>query len=280
MMKVLAGIVLFNPDINRLKENIDAIYCQVDTVVLVNNGSENFDKIQMLVKEYEGVRSIDNKRNLGIATALKRMMDFAIREQYDWVLTLDQDSVCQPGLIEKYSHYVDIEKIGILTCNIIDRNFSVDSGFREGQEYREIKQCITSASLVSVAAYKLTDGFDEKLFIDSVDFDICITMRKHGFKIVKVNFNGILHEVGCGKNVKLLFKSYVSYNHSPFRQYYMARNQKYLLKKFPDQFSKCKEWLREFRTELIIVLYEKDKIKKLRRRWKGIRDANKLLEQR
>jgi eps11N len=279
-MKVLAGIVLFNPDIDRLKENIDAIYCQVNTVVLVNNGSENFDKVQILAGEYKGIRFIDNKRNLGIATALKQMMDFAIQEQYDWVLTLDQDSVCQPGLIEKYSYYVGMEKVGILTCNIVDRNFSVDSGFKEDEEYREIKQCITSASLVSVAAYRLTDGFDEKLFIDSVDFDICINMRKHGFKIIKVNFNGILHEVGHGKNVKLLFKNYVSYNHSPFRQYYMARNQRYLVKKYPDQFSKGKEWLRELRIELIIVLYEKDKMKKLRKRWKGIRDVNKLLEQR
>lgn len=277
-MRVLAGIVLFNPDIDRLKENIDAIYCQVDSVVLVNNGSINFDKVQVFAEGYEGIRYIDNKKNLGIATALKRMMDFAIQEQYDWVLTLDQDSVCQPGLIEKYLHYVGIEKVGILTCNIVDRNFSVDSGFKENQEYREIKQCITSASLVSVAAYRQTDGFDEKMFIDSVDFDICINMRKHGFKIIKVNFNGILHEVGHGENVKLFFKDYISYNHSPIRQYYMARNQRYLVKKYPDQFSRSKEWIRELRIELIIVLYEKNKIKKIRSRWKGIRDANKLLE--
>lgn len=33
-MKVLAGIVLYNPEIGRLQENIDAMYQQVDTVLL------------------------------------------------------------------------------------------------------------------------------------------------------------------------------------------------------------------------------------------------------
>lgn len=40
-MRVLAGIVLYNPEIGRLQENIDAIYQQVDTVLLIENGSSN-----------------------------------------------------------------------------------------------------------------------------------------------------------------------------------------------------------------------------------------------
>ena len=279
-MKVLAGIVLFNPDIKRLKENIDAIYEQVDSVLLVNNGSDNIDTIRDMIVVYSKIAVLDNGSNLGIATALKKIMDYAVEGGYDWVLTLDQDSVCQPGLINAYSKYYGLDNVGILTCNIVDRNFSVASGFTEGQEYREVLQCITSASLIKVVAYCQTDGFDEKLFIDSVDFDICINMRIHGFKIYKINYNGILHEVGHGRNVKLLFKDYISYNHSPFRQYYMARNHKYLVMKYPDQFSGSKEWIREIRSEAIILLYEEEKIKKLRSRWKGLLDAKKLLAQR
>ena len=36
-----AGIVLFNPSIQRLKENLDAITVQVDFTVLIDNGSNN-----------------------------------------------------------------------------------------------------------------------------------------------------------------------------------------------------------------------------------------------
>lgn len=279
-MKVLAGIVMFNPDIKRLKENIDGIYEQVDLVLLVNNGSDNFGAIKDMIKAYGKIIVLDNGSNLGIATALKRIMSYAMEWGYDWVLTLDQDSVCQPRLIDAYSKYCELPNVGILTCNIVDRNFTVSSGFTEGQDYREVSQCITSASLVKTAAYRQTDGFDEKLFIDSVDFDICINMRIHGFKIYKINYNGILHEVGHGRNIRLLFKDYISYNHSPFRQYYMARNHKYLVMKYPEQFSKVKEWIREIRSEVIILLYEKNKYKKLKSRWEGLRDAKQLLIQR
>ena len=229
-MRFLAGIVLYNPDINRLKDNIDAIYTQVEAVLFINNGSKNLDEVKSLLDAYPNMVTIDNGENLGIATALKEIMEYGIQNAYDWVLTLDQDSVCQPGLIQTYADLCGLDKAGILTCNIVDRNFSVPNGFKPEEKYREVQQCITSASLISTKAYLQTDGFDEKLFIDSVDFDICINMRMHGFKIYKINFDGILHEVGHGRNVKLLLKDYVSYNHSPFRQYYMARNHKYLVK--------------------------------------------------
>lgn len=280
MMKLMAGIVLFNPEIERLKENIDAIYNQVNLVLLVNNGSDNLDKVEELAKKYDSIVIQDNGSNLGIATALKEIMDYAIVKEYDWVLTLDQDSVCQAELVKNYIKYCGVDKVGILTCNIVDRNFASDSGFSENLEYREVSQCITSGSLLNVEAYCHTDGFDEKLFIDSVDFDICINMRLHGFKIIKINYDGILHEVGHGKNVILLFKKYIAYNHSPLRQYYMARNHKYLVMKYPDQFSRAKETIREIRAEFIILFYEKDNMKKLKSRWKGLREAKNLLSQR
>ncbi len=41
-----AGIVgFFNPDIGRLKENIDAILPQVSESVIVDNGSANVDEV-------------------------------------------------------------------------------------------------------------------------------------------------------------------------------------------------------------------------------------------
>ena len=102
-MKILAGIVLFNPNIDRLKENIDAIYEQVSSIVLFNNGSNNLIEINNVISHYERIIFLNSKINKGIAFALKSIMDLAIKEEYDWVLTLDQDSVCMSGLINAYS---------------------------------------------------------------------------------------------------------------------------------------------------------------------------------
>ena len=45
---VYAGIVTYNPKIERLIENINSIYPQVDKVIVYDNGSENIEDIKLL----------------------------------------------------------------------------------------------------------------------------------------------------------------------------------------------------------------------------------------
>lgn len=46
-MHTFAGIVLFNPEIERLKENLQAIVPQVVEVVLIDNCSQNIAEIKI-----------------------------------------------------------------------------------------------------------------------------------------------------------------------------------------------------------------------------------------
>ena len=52
-MMIIAGIVLYNPDISRLKENISAIRPQVDKVVLIENGSSDLTYLDSLSHDLE-----------------------------------------------------------------------------------------------------------------------------------------------------------------------------------------------------------------------------------
>lgn len=273
-MRIIAGIVLYNPDLSRLEENINTILPQVDRVVLVDNFSLNHKAIFEKYNKNQKLDFIWNDKNFGIAKALNQIMDFAYKKGYEWVLTLDQDSVCEKELVQVYEKYCSLQNAGIITCNIIDRNFSIKKN--DNREYHTVKYCISSASFMNVKAFRKTNGFDEKLFIDGVDFDICIQIRKAGFFIYKVNYNGVLHEVGHGKNVKIFGKTYQAYNHSPIRQYYMARNSFYLLKKYKDEYTMFQTIKTEIRFWLTIILYEKDKIKKIKARVNGILDSRKM----
>ena len=98
---ILAGITLFNPDVARLEENISSIYGQVDRVICVDNGSDNIKSIEdCVLKNWKNITIIKNGKNEGIAKALNQMFEFAIEQQYEYVLTLDQDSVCPDNIIE------------------------------------------------------------------------------------------------------------------------------------------------------------------------------------
>jgi rhamnosyltransferase len=273
-LKTLASVVLYNPDIGRLSENVSAVIEQVDHVLFVDNGSLNLALVHEVFDGDSRITFVENNKNLGIAAALSVAMENAIRFGFEWVLALDQDSVCRPGLVDEYLKYAGLKDVGILTCVIVDRNFQtpiVSPASLAGPQ--DVNQCITSGSFTSVAAYQKTDGYDSSLFIDAVDFDLCINMRRHGYRIVRIPFEGLLHEVGHGRNVKLLGKGYVVYNHGPVRHYYMARNHMILLKKYPGEYSTWLEILREVRAEILVLLYEGDKFAKLKSRWRGLRDV-------
>lgn len=276
-MKTLASIILFNPTISRLEENVNSIINQVDAVLLIDNNSVNSEKLNDFVLKYgTKLHQVVNSQNMGIAYALNQAFKYAIDNSYDWVLTLDQDTVCYPNLVKSYLGCLKLNKVGILTSIIKDRNFSIGNTQSFSDSYRKIKQCITAGSFCSVKAYQETDGFNNELFIDAVDFDYCANLGMHGFNIYQLNFIGILQEVGHGRNVHLLNREYITYNHSPFRQYYMARNHFYLAKKYPHSYPLRKEFFHEMRNWLLIMLFEKNRYKKIKARLKGVHDSSKL----
>lgn len=61
-MSYIAGIVLFNPEIDRLVDNIEAIYKQVDKLLLVDNDSKNIEVIERMVANYANCILIKNKK--------------------------------------------------------------------------------------------------------------------------------------------------------------------------------------------------------------------------
>lgn len=58
---ICAGIVLFNPDINRLRKNIKAINGQVKKVYLYDNNSKNILQIEKLVQGENNLYLIEEK---------------------------------------------------------------------------------------------------------------------------------------------------------------------------------------------------------------------------
>ena len=102
-MDISAGIILFNPDMNRLKENINAVIVQCTHIYLVDNGSSNIDEVIELLKRYNQpqVSIIRNTVNQGIARALNQLTAAAQSDGFEWILTLDQDSIAPDNIINE-----------------------------------------------------------------------------------------------------------------------------------------------------------------------------------
>lgn len=278
--KTIAGIVLYNPDRIRLEQNIKAIVGQVDEVVLYNNGIKKDINISRILEKFDNVYIIGDGKNIGIAAALNKLVQYAEKHGAEWILTLDQDSVCKSNLVEKYEKYVKNENIGLITCTITDRNFNYNLDENETENEKYIDNCITSGSYTNLKAWKDIGYFDEKMFIDSVDTDFCYRLRINGWKILQISYLGLLHEVGENTSRKrLLGKDFVVFNHSAFRCYYIVRNQIYFARKHEKTLGKKKS-LRLMRTSwtriFVYLIYEKDKWNKLKAWVCGLIDGYRM----
>ena len=267
-MKILAGIVLYNPDPQRLVENISAIKEQVDCVAVFDNGGGE----AAIACKNEVVVLSEGGKNIGIASALNKLCEYALDNGYDWVLTLDQDSVCPDNIISEYrKHIGDDEKLALLCPRVNDRNIGMEQE-ENLLDTQYVEFCITSASLVNVDVWQKMGGgsFMDDLFIDLVDFDYCWTVLEHGYKILQVNSVVLYHELGHSRKVKLFGKEEAVFNHPPIRSYYMSRSNVIVGRKHK-RLNQCVRW--QAKRTLLINLYERNRWAKDKMIIKGLIDG-------
>ena len=245
IIKTAAGIVTYNPVISRLKNNISAISEQVSRVYCFDNGSANLSEIKDLCSCYDNVTVIENGKNSGIAEGLNRIIREVRKNNIDWLLTLDQDSVCPDGMIETMLKCSDKADVAAICPTIIDRRRPPEVLKEEGID--ETDFCITSGCLVNIAESEKIGDFDSWLFIGQVDDEFCHRIIISGKKIIRVNSLILDHELGdltpsrfkklyllLGERLHSSKLKALSYKRkvSPIRVYYSTRNMVYLSRKY------------------------------------------------
>ena len=270
-MKILAGIVTFNPDIKRLSENIAAVSAQVDQVIIVDNHSTNLEEF----KRFDNVEIISLDENKGIAFALNEIGSYAIKNNYDWFLTLDQDSVVCDGMIAEYRRYFDLPQVGILSCDFQDVNDAVNNE-RYEIPYQEIQLCITSGALMNTYCFEHSSKFDEKMFIDLVDYEINLQYQKLLYKMYKISFVGFKHEIGERGHRKIFGRDIYFNNHSAIRRYYFSRNSIYLIRKYGWNNITKGLFIANNGHAIKVILFEKQKWKKTFLYIKGLLDGRRM----
>ncbi|UYT84616.1 glycosyltransferase family 2 protein [Priestia megaterium] len=283
-----AGIVLYNPDLVRLEENINAIIDQVNQLILVDNSSSNFNDIEERYASIEKIKIISNSNNYGIAKALNQVCEYAINQNHEWALLLDQDSIVAPNIISEYQKRISLKEVALLTPYIIDINKM------QLKEYlslnlpamSDVKWAITSGSFIKLSVWNRVNAFDEDFFIDGVDIDYSIRLNICGYKQFRINTTYLLQEVGRAEPTWLKrphkdnsgnwsFKRYYRTNHSIFRQYYLARNNIIIARKYRLYNPIFIGLLKAFIISLPKPIFEKDKLKVLKAIIKGFYDGFK-----
>jgi rhamnosyltransferase len=271
--KLCAIMVTYNPDA-ALERNIRAMLPQVDKLIIVDNGSALPIRAHIeTIASSCAVQVIWNKENLGLATALNIGIRSAfVSDNFAWIATFDQDSRVAAGfrdaMLQAYLACPYRQSVGIIGPHHVELTENSTAGLSHHEEhdrFREITAVMQSGTFLSTEALRSCGLFDDSFFIDYVDFELCLRIRKNGLRIIEAPNATIVHRLGNPSRHNRFGRTFTVCNHSALRRYYAARNRfriyfRYL---FSDFAWICHDiWL--WSKELIkLVLFEEDRAKKL-----------------
>lgn len=271
-MKLAGAVIWYNPTNQDIK-NINSYLNSIDKLYIIDNSEEkdNKNKIPKTTK----IEYIFQNENFGIAKALNIVCEKAIKENYKFILTMDQDSSFNDNDLDKMKEIAfnqDLKKVGIISP-WHKTKLKIEKPTKEIDYPLDV---MTSGNILNLEIYKKIGGFKDFLFIDGVDIEYCLNLKKNGFKVMRINSVEMKHDLGNIFYRKFLKKEFMCDNHNYLRIYYMTRNYRYIRKKYHDIAPEFCDILIKIKGLIFrIVFFENDKYRKLRSIVFGIIDYNK-----
>lgn len=230
----------------------------------------------MVLGKIRNVKIIGQGTNVGLAKALNDA--FQLLEAAEFVFLLDQDSVPQPGLVSKLKTIMDenprVGAIGPAPWDETNNRF-IDPRTSRRSALAAMPVIITSAMLMRTKAFFETAGFRGDFFVDCVDQDMCLQLRKQGWEILQDKTVLLPHSLGNTRWHGLGPLKIRATHHPTWRLYWAARNGVILSKEYWRFDTKwaltniailC-YWI------LTVALFESPRFSKLKAMFRGISDG-------
>lgn len=235
---VCAVVVTFRPRPEDL-DNFARLRPQVQGLVAVDNGSpaETRDRLRIASREWD-FSLIENGQNLGIAAALNIGIKWAHSQGYTWVALFDQDSSVPPAFIDTMlrAYATSSRRIAILVPRYIDSRLGTPIPAIYAAN-GSLQVAMTSGSLMPVSVVCEAGGFEESLFIDTVDFEYCLRLRSNGYSVEECTDAVLLHTPANFTEYKWQgVRLFSTPNYSAGRRYYRDRNKIWMMRKYATSY--------------------------------------------
>lgn len=217
---ILPIIIVFHPDINLLQNNINHILEGCNKILIWDNtpgGAKNLQDLAIIGK----IEILSKNENIGISKAINYAALKAQNEGYEYILTMDQDSIFHntSEYIESSLSFMKHNQC-VIGPSVISNSHTTN---RDNQIY-EVNEIITSGAVIPVKLFHTVGGFNELFFVDAIDIEFCIRARKYGYKIYQNNFGQLQQRFGEPQKHILFGHKFTTSNYSPFRLYGIFRN--------------------------------------------------------
>jgi len=171
-------------------------------VIVVDNASQD-DSAAMVSRDFPRVKLIANESNAGFARANNQALKVSNRE---YIYFLNPDTVVQPGAFEAMIGFMESHTdVGLAGTRILNPNGSVQSSVErrypgERRAQKDLRGLpgdiawVLGASMVARRAIvEELGGFDEGFFLYGEEQDLCLRIRKAGWKIGFITDAVVVH---------------------------------------------------------------------------------------
>ncbi|MDQ8039791.1 MAG: glycosyltransferase [Rickettsiella sp.] len=164
-----------------------------------------------------------SKKIVGIGGAHYYAAQMAVKEKFDFIIFLDQDSYLPNSFIQDMlAEFKKFKKIypHLAAIGPNWHDYRRPKKNKKEDLNKPVTMLISSGTLIAVSAMQ-DIGFPKKeYFIDHIDTEWCFRAINKGYDLVKVSNVSMAHEIGEVKTVGRWFLQY----HKPNRYYYCIRN--------------------------------------------------------
>lgn len=281
IVKACAVVVTYNPD-SAITARIAAIRREVDSVIVVDNGTTDEQLLSLATKRKRGVRLICLGKNTGIAHAQNVGLAEAFAAGADAVVLFDQDSTPSPGLVRVL--WGTSEGVHITGPRTFDPNVGAYSrhpcfsGILFARKHApekgsmDVMMVIASGCLIPRSVFESVGEMRDELFIDYVDWEYCLRARQLGIRCLVAGQAVLTHTRGYRKMKKIGPLRFYPLGYASWRYEKIFQNRIMVMKKYGIQFPGFLFLeILSFIYEIFLVLIDERPWKNMRSVLRGIR---------
>lgn len=233
---IYALVSVYHPTAE-IVSKISAIVAQADKTYLCDNSPMSNRELFAPMAGQANAEYIWFGRNLGLSCGFNRILKNPDYSWYpeDYVIFFDQDSFISPGHIGKLITCFEqlnavagpVGCLGPAYYNTSSGRVEIPKQKREitAQNYA-VSSVITSSLLTTYGVLQQVDFWNERVFLDMADWDLCWRIQKAGFLCCLTESVLLRHSVGSGEKRIGPLRLRVG---APFREYYQIRDSLHLL---------------------------------------------------
>jgi rhamnosyltransferase len=276
MSSVVAVVVVYKPDFEDFIASVKTYIDAVDKLLVWQNSSINDSQKARLQNLNSEIEFVGDGTNKGIGEALNYTFKYAKNKEYRYVLSMDQDSQWV-----NVKQYLSSAKEKMQDGSIAIVGPCVKNYYSSEMAYTDPNPdfLITSGAVYNTDILVKNHGVKSKYVIDAIDEEICYRLKARGYTIARLVSDKyyLIQKFGKPTSGKFLWKTTQTSNYSAERYYYIARNHIWLSREryVAADAKKAMRWSYAYAPLIKVLLFEKDKGKKMGKILKGIIEGNK-----